>query len=48
MKAHAVERINDFLGEHQERRAALGDLKGEFAPYRLRERERERLRPDVL
>jgi len=48
LKQLAVERIADFLATHQERRARLGDLRSELEPYRLREHERERLRPDVL
>jgi len=48
LKEVAAERIGDFLVGHRERRAALGDLETELAPYRLRESERERLRPAVL
>ena len=48
LKAAAVDAIADFLDAHQERRAALGDLRTELEPFRLREGERERLGPDVL
>ena len=48
LKAAAADAIGEFLAEHQERREALGDLASELEPYRLREEERERLRPDVL
>jgi tryptophanyl-tRNA synthetase len=42
LKELAIERINAFLREHQRRRAALGDLREELAPYRLTDDERER------
>jgi len=48
LKAAAVERIADFLAAHRRRREALGDLRDELAPYRLRETERDRLRADPL
>jgi tryptophanyl-tRNA synthetase len=48
LKAIAAEAIAEFLSAHQERRAAVGDLEAALAPYRLREAERERLRPAVL
>ena len=48
LKAAAVERIADFLEAHQRRREALGNLREELAPYRLRETERDRLRADPL
>ncbi|WP_135821981.1 tryptophan--tRNA ligase [Halostella litorea] len=47
LKAAAIERIADFLDAHRRRRAALGDLREELAPYRLREAERARLRADT-
>ncbi|WP_121821151.1 tryptophan--tRNA ligase [Halostella salina] len=48
LKQAAIDRIADFLDAHQRRRAALGDLREELAPYRLREAERDRLRADPL
>jgi tryptophanyl-tRNA synthetase len=48
LKAAAADAIGEFLAAHQKRRDALGDLREELAPFRLREAERERLRPDVL
>jgi tryptophanyl-tRNA synthetase len=48
LKAAAADAIAAFLADHQERRDALGDLWSELEPYRLREAERERLRPDVF
>ncbi|NHN46015.1 tryptophan--tRNA ligase [Halostella sp. JP-L12] len=48
MKAHAIDRIAEFLDAHQRRREALGDLRDELEPYRLTADERERLRPDPL
>ena len=48
LKETAADAIAEFLDAHQERRAALGDLRTEVAPFRLREDERERLRPKVL
>ena len=47
MKNLAVERIADFLEAHQERRAALGDVREELAVYRLTEDERARARGAV-
>lgn len=46
LKEIAAERIGDFLADHRKRRGALGPLSAALEPYRLRERERERLRPD--
>jgi tryptophanyl-tRNA synthetase len=48
LKAAAADAIAAFLADHQERRAALDDLRSELEPFRLREDERERLRPEVL
>ncbi|WP_134671063.1 tryptophan--tRNA ligase [Halorussus marinus] len=45
LKAHASERIADFLEAHRARRAALGDLEAELEPYRLTADERARARP---
>ncbi len=42
LKEVAIERLSEFLAGHQERRAALGELEGELAPYRLTDSERER------
>ncbi len=42
LKDLAAERVADFLDDHQERRAALGDVADELAPYRLTDDERER------
>lgn len=42
LKAHAVKRITEFLGEHQSRRPEE-DLRCALAPYRFTEEERERL-----
>jgi tryptophanyl-tRNA synthetase len=42
LKEIAAERVADFLDAHRERRAALGDLDDELAPYRLTDDERER------
>lgn len=42
LKAHATERINEFLTGHQSRRPE-GDLQCALAPYRFAEDERERL-----
>lgn len=48
LKAMAADAISEFLAAHQERRDALDELKTELESYRLREAERERLRPSVL
>ncbi|WP_436927711.1 tryptophan--tRNA ligase [Halosimplex amylolyticum] len=48
LKEVAAERIGDFLAEHRERRASLGDLEAELEPYRLTDDERARLRPSVF
>ncbi|MFC4439695.1 MULTISPECIES: tryptophan--tRNA ligase [Natrialbaceae] len=40
LKGIAIERITDFLAEHQRRRAALGPLADELEPYRLTAEER--------
>ena len=40
LKDVAAEKIADFLDAHQERRAALGPVEDELAPYRLTGRER--------
>ncbi|MFC4989545.1 tryptophan--tRNA ligase [Saliphagus infecundisoli] len=42
LKEILIDRLTGFLARHQERRAALGDLEGELAPYRLTDGERER------
>ncbi|WP_049929018.1 tryptophan--tRNA ligase [Halopiger goleimassiliensis] len=42
LKELAIERITDFLAEHQRRRDALGDLEAELEPYRLTDGERRR------
>ncbi|NGM68548.1 tryptophan--tRNA ligase [Natronolimnobius sp. AArcel1] len=39
LKEIAIERITDFLGAHQRRRAELGDLEDELEPYRLTDEE---------
>lgn len=41
LKELAAERIADFLGDHQARRAALGALDAELTPFRLTDDERE-------
>ncbi len=41
LKEIAIERITDFLGAHQRRRAELGDLEDELEPYRLTDGERK-------
>lgn len=48
LKAMAADAIAEFLTAHQERRAAIDELDAALEPYRLRETERERLRPSVL
>jgi len=48
LKGAAADAIAEFLDAHQKRRAALGDLRSELEPFRLRDDERGRLRPDVL
>lgn len=40
LKELAADRISEFLADHQRRRAALGDLEDELAPFRLTEEER--------
>jgi tryptophanyl-tRNA synthetase len=47
LKELAADRIVDFLGRHQERRAALGDVDDELAAFRLTDGERERARDAV-
>lgn len=47
MKAHAADRIADFLDAHRARRDALGPVADELAPYRLTADERERARRNV-
>lgn len=42
LKLEAVDAITGFLATHQRRRAALGDVREELAPYRLSSEERER------
>ncbi|WP_339105527.1 tryptophan--tRNA ligase [Haloterrigena salinisoli] len=42
LKELAIERISDFLADHQRRRAELGSLETELEPYRLTDRERRR------
>ncbi|WP_254766434.1 tryptophan--tRNA ligase [Salinilacihabitans rarus] len=42
LKEIAIERIAEFLAEHQRRRDELGDLATELEPYRLTTDERER------
>ncbi|MFC4247129.1 tryptophan--tRNA ligase [Natribaculum luteum] len=42
LKELAIERITDFLADHQRRRADLGDLAVELEPYRLTDDERRR------
>jgi tryptophanyl-tRNA synthetase len=42
LKLEAADAITEFLGDHQRRRAALGDVSEELAPYRLTSEERER------
>jgi tryptophanyl-tRNA synthetase len=42
LKELAIDSITDFLGGHQRRRAALGDLREELAPFLLDDAERER------
>ncbi|MCU4742342.1 tryptophan--tRNA ligase [Natronoglomus mannanivorans] len=42
LKEIAIERITDFLADHQERRNALGELGDELEAYRLTEEERRR------
>ncbi|WP_126664179.1 tryptophan--tRNA ligase [Haloterrigena salifodinae] len=42
LKEVAIERITEFLADHQRRRAGLGSLESELEPYRLTERERRR------
>ena len=41
LKQIAIERITDFLVEHQRRRAALGSLADELEPFRLTAEERQ-------
>lgn len=48
LKSIAADAITEFLAAHQQRRDALGKLERELDRYRLRENERERLRPSVL
>jgi len=43
LKGLAIDRINDFLADHQDRRSALGDLRAELAPYRITDDERDRV-----
>ncbi|WP_353634906.1 tryptophan--tRNA ligase [Halobacterium sp. NMX12-1] len=47
LKELAADRIAEFLGEHQRRRNALGDVRAELAAYRLTDAERERARDAV-
>ncbi|WP_222915951.1 tryptophan--tRNA ligase [Natrinema sp. SYSU A 869] len=42
LKEIVIERITEFLADHQRRRAELGSLEAELEPYRLTERERQR------
>ncbi|PSQ17154.1 tryptophan--tRNA ligase [Halobacteriales archaeon QS_8_69_26] len=42
MKGLAIDRITEFLADHQRRRAALGDLEEELDPFRLTDGERSR------
>ncbi len=42
LKALAIDRITDFLTDHQRRRDALGELASELEPYRLTAGERRR------
>ncbi|ELZ10105.1 tryptophanyl-tRNA synthetase [Halovivax asiaticus JCM 14624] len=42
LKELAIDRIADFLADHQRRREALGPLADELGPYRLRPGERAR------
>jgi tryptophanyl-tRNA synthetase len=44
LKDIAAERIADFLGAHQERRAKLGSVEDELEHYRLSDRERRNAR----
>lgn len=47
LKELAATQIADFLEEHQRRRAEVGSLANELAPYRLAENERSRARKRV-
>ena len=47
LKEMAAEKIADFLGEHQERRAQLESLEDELEPYRLTRKERTKARNRV-
>ena len=47
LKELAADRIVEFLAGHQERRATLGDVDEELAPFLLTEDERERARDAV-
>ncbi|ELZ21760.1 tryptophanyl-tRNA synthetase, partial [Haloterrigena salina JCM 13891] len=42
LKDLAIERITEFLADHQRRRAELGSLESELEPYRLTAGERRR------
>ncbi|QRV17186.1 tryptophan--tRNA ligase [Haloterrigena salifodinae] len=42
LKELAIDRITEFLADHQRRRAELGSLESELEPYRLTEGERRR------
>ncbi|SEQ70661.1 tryptophan--tRNA ligase [Natrinema salaciae] len=42
LKEIAIDRITEFLSEHQHRRGELGSLEAELEPFRLPERERRR------
>jgi tryptophanyl-tRNA synthetase len=42
LKQLAIDAITDFLAAHQRRRAELGDLQEELAPFLLDDAERER------
>ncbi len=44
LKAIAADAIADFLEDHQRRRAALGDLEDELAPFRVKPDEKRRAR----
>ncbi|WP_225332732.1 tryptophan--tRNA ligase [Halomicrobium urmianum] len=48
LKEIAAERLGEFLRDHQRRRAALGPLAEELAPYRLTDEERARLGATVV
>jgi tryptophanyl-tRNA synthetase len=47
LKELAADRIVDFLADHQDRRAALGDVEAELEPFLLTADERERARDAV-